>query len=405
MKEIKLMIVPQPGAKPEFLASVGVVDPNPATTRIWEQVPSDVILEGYTRDGWAWKPSNELENLTVQSQDGRNKLSGFLSYLQQRQKACYGRFGAKGLWVVSYVQPKQRTANETDAKNRMECRLSLDLTIIPNCNLKPKTITAELTTKPRATLAGPRKTSGGGLLGKLVGAQKRTNQHVIDASAPSVSQVVRERSSSSVENVAIGNTINPSTATTAVASRAPSKTAAEVMNEFRQELEQKMLDFDIAPEEVIKIPISLPNYTSALSDEEKPKITMEILKYLVYEAAEEVNEEWISHKEPSEFMDETVIAVYKEGAAPPEVLEEINKAEMPEEVKGQQRHMQETRMRQMNQAEQKKAEALEMQAHHGGGETFGDNADEENVVAALNRNKRDRRTIEDYERDKKRGKS
>ena len=124
---------------------------------------------------------------------------------------------------------------------------------------------------------------------------------------------------------------------------------------------------------------------------------MEILKYMVYEAAEEVNEEWVAHKEPSEFMDEVVIAVYKEGAAPPEVLEEINKGEMPDEVRGQQRAVQEERARQMNQAEQKKARELELQAHNYGFEG-GD-------AAALNQNKRDRRTIEDYEREKKRGKT
>ena len=67
---------------------------------------------------------------------------------------------------------------------------------------------------------------------------------------------------------------------------------------------------------------------------------MEILKYIVYEQAEEVNDEWIAHKEPSEFMDEATIAIYKEGEAPPEVLEDMNKADLPDEIKGQQRAIQ-----------------------------------------------------------------
>ena len=53
-------------------------------------------------------------------------------------------------------------------------------------------------------------------------------------------------------------------------------------------------------------------------------------------------------KEPSEFMDEFVIAVYKEGAAPPEVLEELNKGELPDEVRGQQQAIQQERQRQVD---------------------------------------------------------
>ena len=41
----------------------------------------------------------------------------------------------------------------------------------------------------------------------------------------------------------------------------------------------------------------------------------------------EVNDAWIAHKEPSEFIDQVTICIYKEGAAPPEVLEEVNQGE------------------------------------------------------------------------------
>mmetsp|Transcript_18931 Transcript_18931/g.24357 ORF Transcript_18931/g.24357 Transcript_18931/m.24357 type:complete len:393 (+) Transcript_18931:90-1268(+) len=390
MKDLKIMLIPQAGAKPEFLADLRVVDPSPAVTKVWNQLPaSEIILEGYTRDGWAWKPGNDFQSVTVQSMDGRNKLSGFLSYLQQRQKACFGRFGSKSLWVVSYVQPKQTGDN---AKNRMECRIFLDFTKVAGCTLKPRPPQQQ----PKAKLPPLKKTVGGvgGLLGKLVAGQKRTNQHMINANAPAVRTI---QSSSSRPAAASNGEVAASNGAAAAVAAAITKTAAQVMHEFRLDMEQKMLDFDIAPDEVLRVTLSLPEYTVSLPDAEKPKLTMELLKYMVYEAAEEVNEEWIAHKEPTEFMDEAVIAVYKEGCAPIDVIEELNKGEMPDEVKGQQLAVQQERSRQMNQAEQRKARELESQAHHQFGE-------DEEAMSSLNKNKRDRRTVEDFEREKKRGK-
>lgn len=171
------------------------------------------------------------------------------------------------------------------------------------------------------------------------------------------------------------------------------KTAASVLAEFRNEMEQKMLDFDISAESELRVPLSLSRYTAGLAETDVPNVTMEVLKYMVYEAAEEVNEEWIAHKEPSEFMDEVTFVVYKEGCAPPEVLEEMNKAELPEEAKAQQRALQTERQRQVSAAERKRDQALESGAHSA--------LDEDDGVAVLNANKRDRRTLEDYEREKK----
>ncbi|KAL7581647.1 hypothetical protein ACA910_022196 [Epithemia clementina (nom. ined.)] len=418
MKEIKLLLVPQPGAKPEFLAALQVVDPSPAGAKTWNELPAELVLEQYTRDGWAWKPNTSAyQTLIVESTDGRNKLPGFVKYLQQRQKASYGRFGSKGVWVISYVQQPQ-----PNNPNRMECRIALDFSKIPECSLQPRQVQAKKpppgsTTATASSSSVRKKGSGTGLLGKLVAGQIRTNQHVIIASTTTS----RSRSQSAPSTAAAAATAPitaddddvPSAsgeinaegtmgASMAMANMngagAGTKTAMQIMNEFRQAMEAKMLDFDESPDQELRVTLSLPEYTANLSDAEKPKITMEILKYMVYEAAEEVNEEWVAHKEPSEFMDEAVLCVYKEGAAPPEVLEELNKGEMPDEVKGQQRAIQEERMKQMNQAEQRKANALLSQAHN----WQGDDADDE--VATLNQNKRDRRSVAEYERDKKRGK-
>uniref|UniRef100_A0A7S3P6Y8 Uncharacterized protein n=1 Tax=Amphora coffeiformis TaxID=265554 RepID=A0A7S3P6Y8_9STRA len=384
-REIQLMLVPEPGKPAQALATLRVVDPSPTASKVWEEVhkhSKTVVLEGYTRDAWAWKPgATAWTSLVVESRDGKKKLPGFNKYLKDRQKCAYGRFllgGTTGIWVVSYVQ------KPTGHEDRMESRICLDLTKIPGCTLSaaPPKATRAPPPPTAATAAGApvRKRSGAGLLGKLVGAQKKTNSHVAVAKAPRPVAVAPE-------------------ATTTGGIPVEQKTAVNVLAEFRNEMEQKMMDFDISAESEFKVPLSLSKYTAGLSEADLPKVTMEILKYMVYEAAEEVNEEWISHKEPSEFMDEVTIVVYKEGCAPPEVLEEMNKAELPEEAKAQQRALQNERQRQISAAERKRDQELELGAHS----AFAD--DEDDGVAALNANKRDRRTLEDYEREKKKSRS
>ena len=166
-------------------------------------------------------------------------------------------------------------------------------------------------------------------------------------------------------------------------------------------MEDKLLDFDVSPEPCIKIPVDLASKVQQLLPEEKlsGRVTMEVLKYVVYEQAEEINEEWIAYKEPSDFMDEVTIAIYKAGEAPPEVLEEINKGELPEEAKGQQRAMQEaTRKAQEQKMAKSMAEQQRLALKSNDQDTDGD-------FAALNQQKRDRRTIEDYEREAKMGRT
>jgi hypothetical protein len=398
MKQIELMLKPQPQAKPEFLATIQVVDPSPAVSRLWQALPESIVLEDYTREGWAWKPSNALQSLTIASTDGRHKLKGFCGYLKERQKSAYGRFASQGLWVVSY------TAKFQAEEEKLECRVCLDMSQIQNCSLKPLQSTAKSTTPPvnkttpsankPATTAPPRKS--GGLLGKLVGAQQRTNQHVAMAHSvrPANATATASNRTSAATTAMHDNGIDHDTSSSATAGGG-TKTAQQVLADFRQSMADKMLDFDLAPDEVVRIHIALSDYHKGLSTmEEKGKVTMELLKYMVYEAAEEVNEEWIAHREPTGFMDEATFVIYKEGAAPPEVLEEINQGELPEEVRGQQRAIQEERSRQRQQAESKHKSALESQAHR-------QLDDEEEALAALNTNKRDRRTIEDYERERR----
>ena len=150
-----------------------------------------------------------------------------------------------------------------------------------------------------------------------------------------------------------------------------------------------MLDFDIAPDVCLKVEIDVAGKVKQTIEEEQSRMTLDALKFIVYEAAEEVNEEWVAYREPSEFLDEVTIAIYKEGEAPPEVLEDMNSAELPDEVRGQQRAIQQERQRQeqLKAAKQDKSIQKEALKH----------VEEEDDFAALNQNKRDRRTLEEYE--------
>lgn len=348
MKTLKLLLLPQPGATAEYLDDVEIVNPNTTALQIWneqlvtasrgeaEGERNQLTLEGYTRDSWPWKPvaeENVWLTITVRSITGRQKLSGFCDYLKQRQKSCYGRFPPRGVFVVTYTQQRPSAQAAATSSQQMECRIAVDMTKIAKCTLKPIESNVQMVshqpppvqpTPPPPTeesvLKSTKSSRGGGLLGKLVGAQQRTNQHVVNSTTATTGRNV---STASLSAGVISNT-DPSMEDQQ-RSLASFRTAQDVLAEFRQAMQDKMLDFDISDDEELKVTISLAEYTTGLSVEDKSKVTMEILKYMVYEAAEEVNEEWVTYKEPSEFMDEVVIAVYKEGAAPPDVLEEINK--------------------------------------------------------------------------------
>ena len=180
--------------------------------------------------------------------------------------------------------------------------------------------------------------------------------------------------------------------------------ANQVLTEIREKLLQKMLDIDISPASMETVQVTLHDYTKRVSPEEQDKINMKVVKYLVYEAAEEVNEEWIVYEQKeTSFVDHANFQIYKdEGLVPPEVWEEMNKAELPEEVKGQQRAIQNEKSKLIQQAEQKYSLELEKAAHqdlHGEQDSDGMGGTDPSI-AVLNQKKRDRRTIEDYEREK-----
>ncbi len=425
MKRIELRLVPVPGQKPEFLATLELVQKT-AVPSLWEELPPLIVLEGYTRDAWATDTATTWTQWQVESVDGRNKLPGFVKYLRERQKTAFGKVGNQ-MWVIS---PKQMSSST------LNCRIA-PMEQIPNCPFKPNTndkskrssnsssignpaipplhpnLTSVKPSTTTAAAAAPNKPKKSGLLGNLVGAQRRTNQQVQIATAIAPRKApptTTPEASNGLTTNRNNNSNDEHQQQNLQQQDIGSKTAGQVLAEFRQEMEQEMLDFDLSTEPCLKIKIDLAGKLRMLVDEDKQsgRVTMEVLKYIVYEQAEEVNEEWIAHKEPSEFMDEALISVYKEGEAPPDVLEDMNKAELPDEIRGQQRAIveqrqkaeqikaQKLRMEQTKLALQNKAKAKQQQ------EEEEEEAEEDDDLAALNTKKRDRRTIEDFEREAKR---
>jgi hypothetical protein len=407
MKQIELRLRPAPGAKPEFLAKLQPTDTN--ANAIWETVPPLVVLEGYTRDAWASDTSTQWQSLQVTSVDGRQKLPGFLKHLRDRKKTAFGSFrnsssGQKYMWVVSYKQASSQM---------LTCRIA-PVEMIPDCpvkgnanaNAKPVQATPPAAASkpsvaavpPRAagattTTTKPIRKKGFGLLGNLVGAQKRTNQHLHSIRKPQPAAPTATTTTDAADAATATDAATSSTTSTIEL-----KTSGQVLAEFRQEMEQQMLDFDLSSEPMLQVKIDLATKLKLLSDQEQQqgRVTMEILKYIVYEQAEEVNDEWIAQKQASEFLDEVVIAIYKQGQAPPEVMEDVLKGDLPDEIKGQQRAMQQQQQKSEQQRSQKNSEAQQKAAlkDH---EEAQQGEDGEDQLAALNQNKRDRRTIEEIQ--------
>lgn len=368
MKQVTLSLIPAPGSKPEFLATVEALD----DIADWnKRMPSKINLEGYTRDGWAWKPNpSAWIELVCASVDGRNKLPGFLKYLKERNKCAYGRFSPTTVLVVSYIQKSVASDNE------MSIRICLDMGKLDSCPLF-KGAKAVSGNKQQATPAKPEKR---GILGNLLGAQKRTNQHMANFE--------KQKASSNPNHTAVKsngpNAADPSVA----ASETESRTAQQVLAEFREKMEQEMLDFDCCGETSVKVKIALSEMHMGLNDADKSRVTTDVLFFIVTEAAEECNEEWIAHKDP----DECNVTVYKEGNAPEEAMEEINRVELTEDMKGEQRAIQEARQRKLASEEAKINQETFQRA------MAGTKSNQDEVASALNSNKRDRRTIEEIQR-------
>lgn len=406
MNEITLQIAEAPNApKQDFLATLcPTSSPSNLSTFDEEDLPFEITIDSYSRESWSILKANSCpwKSTWFKSTDGKNRLPGFLKFLKGRKKSAYGKFESPhpdevtgdfttALFLVPFDQPPyDGDETETEVGNFIYIKYILDEKHLANAKaasvrqsqsqtqtqtkMKPRQPSSRPKMQQKSapsSLSQPSSSSGGlggGLLGNLLGAQQRTNQHL-----DTVPQRKKE-STSLLDNDS--NNDGP-------------LLSGQVINKFRNKIEKDLMEFNTSPTQTeIKISISISDLTRNMEMHEKSKVTMDVLKYVVYEQAEEINEEWVAAKEPGEFMDETVIAVYKEGYAPADVLEDLNKGELPDEVKQQQRAMREA----MEREEKKKLKLIEEENKKKLSQRHAE-------VSVLNMGKRDRRSIEEIQKD------
>lgn len=408
MNETKIMLTPSPGVKPEFLATVEPVSMTGSEQHF--SLPFEVVLDGYTREPWSsggvknnsddingWKSGYLL------STDGRNRLPGFLKYLRDRKKACIAKFNdstasTKAILVVPFdpppIPPEQLPSGadknqllyvmylpddrvlskgktdpkkqqlqiiEQQKKKEKQQRTEQQQKIQREQQLQRQKETAQQRNTTQAT--STKKGFGGGILGNLLGAQQKTQGHLDTVRS-------KRRNNDLAPDLTSG--------------------AAGAITSFREKVAADLEKFKSDNGTfVTKVSISLGALVHSVPIEERDKVTMDVFKYVVYEQVEEVGmDKWIAAKEPTDFIDEIVIAVYKEGHAPADVLEDLNKADLPDELKGLSRHMADTQSKAAQRKDKKSSEVMMRQNMMG----------EDNVVV-LNTNKRDRRTLEQIQKD------
>lgn len=455
MNETTILLSPSPGdpkVKPDFLATVEPLLPRQTPFTM----PFELVLDGYTREPWSSgksntnngdneqqqqqqnnnSSSNEWKSCYLISTDGRNRLPGFLKYLQGRKKAALAKFkssddslppssassssgGGRAMLVVPFDPPPippedlpsgvdksqvvfvkylrdEHILLNDDAKKKQQQKLQQQK--LQHQKMQQQKLQQEKhqqmmqrkqmmeqkkshsqqpqrkTQAPAARSASPNKRKGGmksGLLGNLLGAQRRTENHL---------HVVRSNKTTAAD----------------LANFDPTAGAAGCINNFRTKISEDLEKFKTDSNTfVTKINIDIGALQKTVPADEVEKVTMDVFKFTVYEQVEEVGmDKWIAAKEPSEFMDECVIAVYKEGHCPPEILEDMNKGELPDEIKGQQKHLMEAQAKAMERKGKKHDEAMVKASLRS-----------QDVTRELNTNKRDRRTLEQIQMDMQGGES
>jgi hypothetical protein len=409
MNETKLLLSPDPNnpkAKPDFLATVEPIKlpHSKSITTDDFNLPFELTFDGYTREAWSVYNSSvasQWKYCYLHSTDGRNRLPGFLKYLRDRKKAAVAKFEptdvsigqeGKAVLVVPFDQPAIEQVPEGVAdKNQLLFVMYLrDENVLHKkngngqqqqkqqtaSNGQSQKIQPKLTTQQKPIqkpnnppMMKPIQISkkGGGLLGNLLVSKQRTENHLSTVRGPT--------RSTTTDPLDLSATITG---------------AAFVISNFRNKISNELESFaSDSTKNITQVNISLSALVKEVPLNERDKVTMDILKYIVYEQVEETNDGWIAAKEPGGFMDECTIVVYKgEECCPREVLEDLNRGELPEEVKGHARHLAEAQSKKNGKGGMLKEEEI-MKQQQGS----------YNDVTVLNTNKRDRRTLEQIQRD------
>jgi len=375
-----------------------------------ENLPPSLRLDSYTRAPYSRPPPkptpslpHEWHTLWLRSTDGRGKLPGFLGFLKGRKKSALGRFESpvmdedtggvvEAVFVVPYDQPRVPQGEEGEGKG--------DLVFVRYCldgrGLKEEVAVAPVVGKSQRGMQPPRQrntstpntstNSTNGTKPKKKSSTPAPQKGLFSRMVLSATLKQKNTPHSTHPRHRPGPTPSPTT---------PTHTAGHIISQIRTLLQTSLTTFLQSPTETsIKIPVSLAAHTKDLSDEEKEKVGMEVVKFLVSEQVDEIGEEegWVSMREPGEFADEAVFAVYKKGAVPVDIMEDMMKGDMPDEAKNEARAQQEAKTRENERKARKEANsnlraAMRNQAHAG------------EHTKSLNHSKRDRRSIEDIQRD------
>ena len=391
MNEITLNCADAPNAQiTNFLATLQPF----STDHNEEDLPFEITLDRYTRDPWSvLNPPNEKvwTSCWFKSIDNKKNLPGFLQFLSQRGKAAFGKFESphpdevtgdinKAVFLVPFQQPPPPADSDgADAGSKDDfifVKYCLDERLTKVTISKKPTSGQMMQMQQQRTQQRPNHSQqqvpksigvgSSGLLGNLLGKSQRTNQHL-----DSVPQRKKEKQMNQIDTLSSG----------------------QVITKFRDKVEQMFKELESSTNTEVKISISMADLTREMTSmEEKEKVTLKVLEFVVNEAVEDINEdineEWTPYKEPGEFMDEANIIVYKTGHVPAEVMEDLNRGEIPDEMKQQQRAMREA----MEREENKKLKTLQ---RHNLKKAAGEHAG----ISMLGTNRRDRRSIEEIQKD------
>ena len=426
---------------------VGAILPNNG-----DDLPFEITLDAYTRDAWS---SSEFHrdgvsfcNVWMKSTDGRQRLPGFISYLKERKKSAYSIFtsprsdpatgkirpnhavfivpydppplppldpgitsdpsieyifirycldGADALLQTNHTKEDEHEQGDGSRSSHIPNNIVLPQEISLKKNPKEihksttntTTTTTAIKTQPLAPLA---KQPMNGFLGKLVSKQERT-QHIISTVSSSTSTLKKNESNPS--------TTTTTTTTTTDESSSSHSSAQQVIHAFRLEMEEKLLEFVQSSHTNILIPISLAVHTRKLSPSipnylyELSNISMDVLKFIVYEQVQDVLGDLYvavvdSENDHSLFMDELSIRVYKPGCAPQKVLDEVCTGDVPDEVQRQNQVVREARL----QEHKKRMRVVEQESIQSKKHCCG-----EGEMESLDQKKRDRRTMEEIQRE------
>jgi hypothetical protein len=402
---------------------------SPSSSSLTSILPFSLTITQYSKDARFTTPyasGTEWLNLHTTPTAGCtvSKISDFVGYLTGRKKAGLCEFDnpvyGKGWFIIppqvvvddvmivgyrkrSVVGSKehgkeQRQSSVVDGTGNVNVNGNAVVngngnaaTTTTTTTSSPSTSTSSLSVKKKqATSTIPVKKS---LLSSLSSKLKKTQDHLSSVSRAKLA---------SLDPYNYGDLVKSSDVSSAVANVGEGAARGAASNEkveaYRKRIEKCLIDFrDHTGDHTNKC-----DCVRIKTDEREGGASTSLLKYILYETADTVSsEQFIAYRETSEFADELDVVVYRNKEVTPlEVLELMGQGDLPEEVKAVIRHKTSQRKAQGSAREKSKMKEFEkgvverglaMEEGAGGGAGV--------AVEGLNGKKRDRRTIEEIQKE------